>query len=133
MIIHAGMPAVTFRSYLKKVFWPNFFVGASFKILEILEYACGFKLGSAANLNQNPIFEMASNKTGIVKNLLPIEAAIKGAFRNIAIGFPVPSPLISKGNKIAIIGSPAVGPYTFAVIHHFGFKGISDCPHVGFV
>jgi hypothetical protein len=51
---------VLFRSYLKKVFWHNFFVGASFKILEIREYACGFKLGSAANLNQNPIFEMAS-------------------------------------------------------------------------
>jgi len=50
------------RSYLKKVFWPNFFVGASFKILEILKYACGFKLGPAANLNQNPFFEMASNK-----------------------------------------------------------------------
>ena len=65
-----------FRSYLKKVFWPNFFVGASFKILEILQYACVFdpqkrirsdgesgfawKLGPAANLNQNPFFEMAS-------------------------------------------------------------------------
>ena len=35
-------------------------IGASFKILEILEYACGFKLGPAANLNQNPIFEIAS-------------------------------------------------------------------------
>jgi hypothetical protein len=39
------------------------------KILEILEYACyrsdcyavGFKLGPAANLNQNPFFEMASS------------------------------------------------------------------------
>jgi hypothetical protein len=50
------------RSYLKKVFEPNFLVGASFKILEILEYACGFKLGSAANLNQNPFFEMTSNQ-----------------------------------------------------------------------
>jgi hypothetical protein len=57
------------RSHPKNVFWPNFFVGASFKILEILEYACyrsdcyavGFKLGPAANLNQNPFFEMASN------------------------------------------------------------------------
>ena len=37
-------------------------IGASFKILEILEYACGFKLGTAANLNQNSIFEMASEK-----------------------------------------------------------------------
>jgi len=54
--------AVYTRSYLKKVFWPNFFVGASFKILEIREYACGFKLGPAANLNQNPFFEMASKR-----------------------------------------------------------------------
>jgi hypothetical protein len=52
--------AIFIRSYLKKVFWPNFFVGASFKILEIREYACGFKLGPAANLNQNPFFGMAS-------------------------------------------------------------------------
>jgi hypothetical protein len=38
------------RSCFKIVFWPNVFVGASFKILEILMYACGFKLGSAATL-----------------------------------------------------------------------------------
>ena len=52
------------RSYRKKVFWPPAFsggIGASFKIFEILEYACGFKLGPAANLNQNPFFEIASN------------------------------------------------------------------------
>jgi len=36
-------------------------IGASFKILEILMYACGFKLGTAATLNQNPNFETASN------------------------------------------------------------------------
>jgi hypothetical protein len=29
------------RSCFKIVFWPNVFVGASFKILEILMYACG--------------------------------------------------------------------------------------------
>jgi len=49
------------RSYFKIVFWLNVFVGASFKILEILMYACGFKLGPAATLNQNPNFETASN------------------------------------------------------------------------
>jgi hypothetical protein len=51
-----------FRSYLKNVFWPNVFVGASFQILEILKYACGLKLVPAATLNQNPIFEMASRE-----------------------------------------------------------------------
>jgi len=48
------------RSDLKNVFWPKVFVGASFKILEILMYSSGFELGTAATLNQNPIFEMAS-------------------------------------------------------------------------
>jgi hypothetical protein len=32
-----------------------------FQILEILEYSSGLKLGPAATLNQNPIFEMASS------------------------------------------------------------------------
>jgi len=58
-------------------------IGASFKILEILEYACyrsdcyavGFKLGTAANLNQNPIFEMASNYS-ILYRLLNVKSAI---------------------------------------------------------
>jgi hypothetical protein len=49
-----------FRSYLKKVFWPNFCVGASFQVLDILEYACGLKPGPALILNQNPFFEIAS-------------------------------------------------------------------------
>ena len=53
--------------HLKNVFWPNIFVGASFKILDIQQYACGFKLGPAAILNQNPIFETAS-KIGTKKN-----------------------------------------------------------------
>jgi hypothetical protein len=37
-------------------------IGASLKILEILMYACGFKLGPASTLNQNPNFETTSNK-----------------------------------------------------------------------
>jgi hypothetical protein len=76
------------RTHLKNVFWPNIFVGASFQILDIQQYASGFrptkiiesggksrsagKLGCAARvpakpigedgiLNQNPIFEMGSN------------------------------------------------------------------------
>jgi hypothetical protein len=52
------------RSYLKNVFWPNIFVGAAFQILDIQQYASGLKLGPAAILNQNPIFEMASNYFG---------------------------------------------------------------------
>jgi hypothetical protein len=48
------------RSHLKNVFWPNIFVGAEFQILDIQQYASGLKLGPAAILNQNPIFEMAS-------------------------------------------------------------------------
>ena len=35
-------------------------IGASFQILDNQQVACGLKLGSAAILNQNPIFEMAS-------------------------------------------------------------------------
>jgi hypothetical protein len=52
------------RSYLKKVFWPPAFggIGASLKILEMRKYACGFKLGPAAHLNQNPVFETASGE-----------------------------------------------------------------------
>ena len=48
------------RSYLKKVFWPNLFVGTAFQILDILDYACGLQRGPALSLNQNPIFETAS-------------------------------------------------------------------------
>jgi hypothetical protein len=44
------------RRYLKNVFWLKVFVGASFLILEILKYSSGLKRGSAATLNQNPIF-----------------------------------------------------------------------------
>ncbi len=47
------------RSYLIKVFWPNFFVGNFFQIFNILMYASGLKIVSALNLNKNPFFEMA--------------------------------------------------------------------------
>jgi hypothetical protein len=64
-----------FRTYLKNVFWPHIFVGASFQILDNHQVACGFKLGPAAPVpakplfshgedgiwNQNPIFEMGSS------------------------------------------------------------------------
>jgi len=50
-------------SRLKNVFWPNIFVGAPLKILNIQQYASGLKLGPAAILNQNPIFETASNES----------------------------------------------------------------------
>ena len=62
------------RTHLKNVFWPPAFggIGASLKILNIQQYASGFKLGPAACvpakplgedgiLNQNPIFEMGSS------------------------------------------------------------------------
>ena len=52
------------RTHLKNVFWPPAFfggIGASFQILDIQQYACGLKLGPAAILNQNPIFEMGSS------------------------------------------------------------------------
>jgi hypothetical protein len=57
------------RSYLKKVFCPNLCVGPSFQLLEILEYACGLKLGPALTLSQNPIFEMASSSLNQKKDL----------------------------------------------------------------
>ena len=44
----------------QKCLWPNLCVEPSFQLLDILEYACGLKLGSALILNQNPFFEMAS-------------------------------------------------------------------------
>jgi hypothetical protein len=37
-------------------------IGASFQILDIQQYASGLKRDPAAILNQNPIFEMGSNK-----------------------------------------------------------------------
>jgi len=55
---------LSIRTHLKNVFWPPAFfggIGAPFQILDIHQYACGLKLGPAAILNQNPIFEMGSN------------------------------------------------------------------------
>jgi hypothetical protein len=49
-----------FRDHLKNVFWPNFCVGRSVPILEILEYSSGWNLTAALTLNQNPIFEIVS-------------------------------------------------------------------------
>jgi hypothetical protein len=54
------------RSYLKNAFWTNICVGFSFQDLDILEYACGLKLGPALSLNQNTIIEMASIKNTVV-------------------------------------------------------------------
>ena len=53
----------TLRTPLKNVFWPHIFVGDSFQILDILQYASGLKLSPAAILSQNPIFEMDSSST----------------------------------------------------------------------
>ncbi len=50
--------SITSTSYLKEIFWFNFFVGSGFQILNTREYACGLQLGSALILNQNPFFEM---------------------------------------------------------------------------
>jgi hypothetical protein len=58
----AAWNVILFRSYLKKAFWPNLGVGTSSQVLDILEYACGLRLGPALILNQNPFFEMASSK-----------------------------------------------------------------------
>ena len=48
-------------SRLKKVFSPELGVEPSSQVLDILEYACGLKLGPASILNQYTIFEKASN------------------------------------------------------------------------
>ncbi len=61
------------RNYLKKVFWPNFFVGRSVQIIEIQENSSDSNLASASTLNQNLFFEIASNK---IKGMLPMEPVI---------------------------------------------------------
>jgi hypothetical protein len=77
----AGNQLYAMRIHRKNVFWPNIFVGAAFQILDNQQVACGFrptkgirpggksrlagKLGPAAILNQNPIFEMGSGKPAI--------------------------------------------------------------------
>ena len=59
-VLYLGVRNDVKRTHLKNVFWPNIFVGAWFQILDIQQYACGYKLGPAAILNQNPIFEIGS-------------------------------------------------------------------------
>ena len=66
LFVHLGA-----RSQRKNVFWPPAFsggIGAAFQILDIQQYASGLKLGPAAILNQNPIFEMASYKHKMMKS-----------------------------------------------------------------
>jgi membrane-bound serine protease (ClpP class) len=91
------------RSHLKNVFWLNVFVGASFKILKILESACGlrptkniksdgesgfaWKLGPAATLNQNTIFEKASKllRTAAVVLILLMTASVSAEQNEVFI------------------------------------------------
>ena len=54
-------------SHLKHVYCPNLCVGSAFQILDIRQYACVLKRGSALILNQDPIFETASNR--LLKNV----------------------------------------------------------------
>ncbi|MBW1727416.1 MAG: hypothetical protein JRJ62_07480 [Deltaproteobacteria bacterium] len=51
-VLNTPMPHRLFRSYLKKVFFLNFCVRPSFQVLDILEYACGLKLGPALTLSK---------------------------------------------------------------------------------
>jgi hypothetical protein len=44
-------------SYLKIIFWSILVVGPFFQVLDRLQYACGFKFGSALILKQNLYFE----------------------------------------------------------------------------
>jgi hypothetical protein len=64
-----SLARLIFGTRLKNVFWPNLFVGVAFQILDIQQYASGFKLGPAAILNQNPILETGS----ILKKRLTIK------------------------------------------------------------
>ena len=50
------------RSHLKKVFSPELGVEPSSQVLDILEYACGLRLGLALISDKNPNFEIASRK-----------------------------------------------------------------------
>jgi hypothetical protein len=61
-ILARDIGKVLYRTYLKNVFWPpaSGGIGPLFQILNIQQYASGLKLGSAAILNQNPIFEIGS-------------------------------------------------------------------------
>ncbi len=74
-----GKVPQAFTTRPKNVFWPNTFVGASFKILDIQQHTCGFELGPAAILSQNPIFAMRSRifaTSGINHSLLEIFFAV---------------------------------------------------------
>ena len=50
------------RSYLKKVFSPELGVEPSSQVLDILQYACGLRLGLALISDENLNFEIASRK-----------------------------------------------------------------------
>ena len=50
-----------YRSRLKKVFSSELGVEPSSQVLDILEYACGLRLGLALISDKNPNFEIASN------------------------------------------------------------------------
>ena len=63
--VESRFQLVSTKSYLKKVFCPNFCVGPLLQLLGILQYACGLKFGPALNLNQNPFFEITSNRSTI--------------------------------------------------------------------
>jgi len=52
---------------LKSTFWSNLCVEATFQILDILQYACGLKRGSALTLNQNAPFKTASKELNRVR------------------------------------------------------------------
>ena len=52
----------TATSYLKIIFSPKLGVGPFFQVLDILEYACGLKLGPALILTKNLYFEMPCSK-----------------------------------------------------------------------
>jgi len=61
-------------------------MGASFQILDILQYACGLKLGPAAILNQNPIFEIGSNINQLSIEAIPetVKSLIFQRYQNCA-------------------------------------------------
>jgi len=67
-------------------------IGASFQVLEILMYYCGLKLGSASIFDQNPFFEMASNKNvicGLDFYLSVVGGAVTGRSFLLTIAGPI--------------------------------------------
>ena len=54
------------RTHLKKVFSPELGVEPSSQVLDILEYASGLRLGHALISDENPNFEIGSNKNWII-------------------------------------------------------------------